>query len=320
MNCAAYDAQDEARDPEVVRRDLPDPPEGRRRVSALSVLFVVSVLPGSSSQTLEQRRQGQCGGPRARSQDPSGQLFEDLETGIGSLDMANPHIIAGIQGQGGEVHVMRKRIGPVVAIAAIVAVGVFSVTRKGPSATSRTVTRQIVIVGQGCADRGQSLLGAQEATCAQDPAISTSTDKFTGFTKTEMKPIHFGPERGFPDANHDSGRVVIDLSLASGDGVILAIVECSANHHQFARGADVLAVVDGKRLDLGHLDPHKATIETKGGYVVNETIGGPIARGDLERIGAAKKVEMRIGSYEAVLRPADIARIHNFAVSVSSNR
>jgi hypothetical protein len=48
----------------------------------LPVLFVVAVLPGSSAQALEQRRQSERGGPGARPEDPSGQGIEDLEAGI----------------------------------------------------------------------------------------------------------------------------------------------------------------------------------------------------------------------------------------------
>lgn len=152
---------------------------------------------------------------------------------------------------------------------------------------------------------------------AINPDLVTSTDRFTGFTKTEMKAIQIGPEHGFPDATHDSGHAVLDLSFASGQGAILIVIGSTADHRQFVKGADVHVLADGQRIDLGHLSPHTSTIETAKTYVVNEMIGGPIERADLNEIAAAKVVELRIGSYEAALHPGDIERIRDFATSIS---
>lgn len=146
--------------------------------------------------------------------------------------------------------------------------------------------------------------------------VTVKTDRFTGFTKTEMEPIPIGPLHGFPDASHTDGYAVLDLSLASGGGKILLVIESTAKHRQFPEGADVHALADGQRIDLGHLRLHRAVTDTAPRFVINETIGAPIDRSALAKIAAARNVEIRIGSYEATLTVKDIERVRAFVAAL----
>jgi hypothetical protein len=130
-----------------------------------------------------------------------------------------------------------------------------------------------------------------------------------------MKAIPIGPVHGFPDASHTDGFAVMDLSLASADGKILLIIESTANHRQFAQGADVHVLADGQRIDLGHLFLHRATTDTSPRFTVSETIGGLVDRSALVKIAFAKTVELRIGPYETALTAKDLERLKSFTTA-----
>src|SRR5712664_2065942 len=113
-----------------------------------------------------------------------------------------------------------------------------------------------------------TIIGLLALLAAGAPAQVKKTDRFTGFTRMEMKPFDIGPSRGFPDASHSDGHAILTLCLASGGGKIMFAVESTANHWQFLEGADVRVLADDQRIDLGHFARFKALMNTAGGVTV----------------------------------------------------
>jgi hypothetical protein len=143
--------------------------------------------------------------------------------------------------------------------------------------------------------------------------VTVKTDRFTGFTKMEMKTFGIGPDHGFPDASHSDGHAVMDLGLTDGDGKTMFWVGSTANHWQFLEGADVRVLADGERIDLGHFRRYKAVMDTAGGVTVSEEIGGIVERDKLRQMANAKQVEIRVGPYPCKLTADNIKRLKEFS-------
>jgi hypothetical protein len=148
---------------------------------------------------------------------------------------------------------------------------------------------------------------------AQSKDVTVTTDRFTGFTKMEMKPFDIGPDRGFPDASHTDGHAILTLFVTSGGGQIMFTVESTANHWQFLEGADVRVLADGQRIDLGHFIPRKGVMNTAGGVTVDEKIFAIVERDKLRQMATAKEVEIRIGPYPCKLTSENIKRLKEFS-------
>jgi hypothetical protein len=162
------------------------------------------------------------------------------------------------------------------------------------------------------------LLISASVAFAQSKNVVTTTDRFTGFTRTEMKGFIVGPEHGFQDAFHSRGHVVMDLVVAGGEGVIMFQFETTADRLQFPDGADVHVLADGKRIDLGHFVPGRETMDAVKGLTVNEKIHAIVDERKLKLIANAKEVELKIGPYPAKLTEMNIHRLKEFLDAVSS--
>jgi hypothetical protein len=156
------------------------------------------------------------------------------------------------------------------------------------------------------------------AAPAQSKDVTVKTDRFTGFTKMEMKAFGIGPDHGFTDVSHSDGHAVMDLSITSGDGKIMFWVVSTANHWQFLEGADVRVLADGQRIDLGHFRRYKAVMDTAGGVTVSEEIGGIVERDKLRQMANAKEVEIRVGPYPCKLAAKNIQRLKEFSDALAT--
>jgi hypothetical protein len=152
---------------------------------------------------------------------------------------------------------------------------------------------------------------ASAQTMSKD--VTVKTDRFTGFTKMEMKPFDIGPYHGFPDASHTDGHAILTLFLTSGGGQIMFTVESTANHWQFLEGADVRVLADGQRIDLGHFSPRKGVMDTAGGVTMDEKIFAIVERDKLRQIANAKEVEVRVGPYPSKLTANNIKCLKEFS-------
>jgi hypothetical protein len=154
---------------------------------------------------------------------------------------------------------------------------------------------------------------AAVVTSAQSQDVKVKTDRFTGFTRIEMKPFDIGPYHGFPDASHTDGHAILTLFLTSGGGQIMFTVESTANHWQFLEGADVRVLADGQRIDLGHFSSRKGVMDTAGGVTVDEKIFAIVERDKLRQIANAKEVEVRVGPYPSKLTANNIKCLKEFS-------
>lgn len=144
---------------------------------------------------------------------------------------------------------------------------------------------------------------------ANDKNIVVQTDKFTGKTTVTMKPMNI--------ASFQLGFVNLSLSACSLNDQpkpAALIIYSYSGSWQFLDGADVYLLADGERVDLGHFVSTKGTIDTSAW--LSETIAAPVDRSVLGKIASAKKVELKIGRYEAKLNAKAIERIRAFAAAL----
>jgi hypothetical protein len=147
---------------------------------------------------------------------------------------------------------------------------------------------------------------------ANDKNIMVQTDKFTGKTTVTMKPMSIG--------SFQLGFVNLSLSACSLNDQpkpAALIIYSYSGSWQFLDGADVYLLADGERIDLGHFISTKGTIDTSAW--LSETIAAPVDHSVLEKVAAAKKVELKIGRYETKLNGKAIERIRAFLAALPAD-
>jgi hypothetical protein len=146
---------------------------------------------------------------------------------------------------------------------------------------------------------------------AKDKNIVVQFDKFTGKTTVTMKQITIGTfGLGFTNLSLSA------CSLNDQPKPAALIIYSYSQSWQFLDGADVYLLVDGERINLGHFASVKGTIES-GGWL-NETIAAPVDHSVLDKISAATRVEMKIGSYNTKLNAKGIERVRAFVGALAT--
>jgi hypothetical protein len=150
---------------------------------------------------------------------------------------------------------------------------------------------------------------------AKDKNIVVKTDRFTGKTEVMMKEMGVGT---FTDKTHWGQNVDLTVGAIFSPGPKpLLLMFCSySKNWQFLGGADVYLLVDGERIDLGHFSAMKGTVDAFISVVVSEAITSNVDRSTIEKISAAKNVEIKIGTYETKLNNKGIERFRAFVAAL----
>lgn len=153
------------------------------------------------------------------------------------------------------------------------------------------------------------LLALAGAAAAQDVVVKT--DKFTGRTAIVMRPIMLGV--------FEDGLSLVTLGLAvdaptSSDSRIILVIQCDASGWQFLQGADVYALADGARIDLGHFVPQQGVVSTSA--YTTESISAYVELGALAQMANAKDLQLKVGRYECHVKPKNARHLKEFIAAL----
>jgi hypothetical protein len=150
------------------------------------------------------------------------------------------------------------------------------------------------------------LLALAGAVGANEKDVLVKTDKFTGRTTVMMKPITLG---AFID---DLSIVSLGLAAETApDGRVILVIECDASRWQFLQGADVYALADGQRIDLGHFVPQQGTVSATAH--TSEAITGYVELPALAQMANAKDLQLKVGRYECHVKPKNGRHLKEFS-------
>lgn len=143
--------------------------------------------------------------------------------------------------------------------------------------------------------------------------VTVQKDKFTGETTISLKAMGVGTAW---DTDRKMIQLLIAASHSSKDGKIMLAVVAYASSYQFLNGTDVLALVDGERIDLGHFAPGQATISTSPVVMTSEIVAGYVDRAMLAKLANAKTLEIKVGSFEIKLAAKHVKKLKEFASAI----
>lgn len=153
------------------------------------------------------------------------------------------------------------------------------------------------------------LLIVSVAAYSQKPAklpkeISEKYDKFNDRTEISLELVAVPPKSGwlsgggFPNTNIHFEYAGKTLAADVTEFTIVFLDGCSRYSSCFRDSDEVIFLLD----DSERLKKGNAIMSG----VVDDVIGFNLTRDDLVKLGSAKKVEFKVGNYEALLRPKEL--------------
>jgi hypothetical protein len=146
---------------------------------------------------------------------------------------------------------------------------------------------------------------------AHSKDVVVTTDKFTGETTILLRMFHVGAAT---DQSYNLVHLSMGASYSMKGGEIILMVFSEAGQYQLLGGADVRALVDGERINLGHFQPSAAT--SLGSGQISEMVGGYLDRATMNKLANAKDVQLRVGAWEIELKGKQIEKLKEFAEAI----
>jgi hypothetical protein len=153
---------------------------------------------------------------------------------------------------------------------------------------------------------------AVSASTSKD--IIVKTDKFTGETSVVLK--SFGVST-FADQNGKLVQLAMGAGYVSKEGSEpMLLITCFASSYKLLDGADVHALADGERIDLGHFKPGTATLSTSVAIMTNEVVAGYIDRTTFSKLANAKDLQFKIEFWQIKLKDKNIEKLREFIAAL----